>query len=319
MNRVGVVHCDYKAEDAVVHQAVWRAKDMLDDSLGNFSEKRRIVIKGNIVPSGIRKYEGIVYTLTAPAVLAGVVSWLRRKSPDADIILLDDYSGITGMIDSLRDLGYKDALAEYDVRFVDESGGYSVFDVPGGGIMFDRYCLPTALESADAVVSVAHMKSHMATGYTLTLKNLFGWPPAKFYGYPRRYLHSPVRLPRVLADIAAIVKPCLCVIDGLLASDYVEWAGIGGWEGEPLPMNCILAGHDTVATDATGARLMGFDPEEDYPEFPYYFDSNPLALAAGHGLGLWPKTRSKCWAMEQIPSGSLSASAAPASANWLKP
>jgi hypothetical protein len=123
------------------------------------------------------------------------------------------------------------------------------------------------------------MKSHEASGLTLTLKNLFGWPSMKVYGGPRRYLHAPVRLPRALADLGLILRPSLCVIDGLVAAGRSEWGG------DPLRMDCILAGDNTVATDAVGARLMDIDPEAEYPDFPYMFDSNTLLQATRAGLG----------------------------------
>ena len=47
----------------------------------------------------------------------------------------------------------------------------------------------------------------------------------------------------------------------------------------------LVAGDNTVATDAVGARLMGFDPAGDHPDPPYVFDRNPLKLAADAGLG----------------------------------
>jgi uncharacterized protein (DUF362 family) len=209
-----------------------------------------------------------------------VVSWLRRVNSGAEIVVVDNIRPDWPMERAIEDLGYDRALEGLEVEFVD--GGpepLALFEAPAGGIMFSRYQLPGVLAEADAIVSVAHMKSHLALGATLTLKNLFGWPPLMVYGSPRRYLHAPVRLPRVVADLGLILRPQLCVIDGLVAANRREWGG------DPLRMECILAGTNTVATDATGARLMHFDPEADYPQFPYMFDSNVLLQAAQAGLG----------------------------------
>jgi uncharacterized protein (DUF362 family) len=38
--------------------------------------------------------------------------------------------------------------------------------------------------------------------------------------------------------------------------------GKGPVDGSPVNMNLIIAGKDPVATDATGARVMGIDPHE---------------------------------------------------------
>ena len=123
------------------------------------------------------------------------------------------------------------------------------------------------------------MKAHASTGATLTLKNLFGLSPNEVYGAPLRYLHAPIRLPRVLVDLALIYQPCLCVVDGIVGAEGHEW------HGRPLIPGLILAGTDIVTTDTVGMRLMGMSPEADYPCAPFTFDRNPLLLAARAGLG----------------------------------
>jgi hypothetical protein len=44
-------------------------------------------------------------------------------------------------------------------------------------------------------------------------------------------------------------------------------------------------GTDPVATDATIARLLGVDPESDFPTHPFHFDRNHILLASETGLG----------------------------------
>jgi len=275
-----VVRCEHSASDEEVRQAVWRAIDLVGGLDQHFASRNKIVIKANMTEVGQPRYLGRIFTLTDAHVIAGVVSWLRRASPRAEIVILGNFYPGWPVQAAIEDLGYAKFLAECDVKVVDgDKGALTDFAVPGGGIMFSRYRLPAILAEADAIVSVAHMKSHVAAGVTLTLKNLFGWPPMQLYGRPRRYLHAPVRLPRVLADLGLILRPSLCVIDGLVAANRSEWGG------DPLRMDCILAGDNAVATDATGARLMGIDPEAEYPSFPYMFDSNTLLQAARAGLG----------------------------------
>jgi uncharacterized protein (DUF362 family) len=40
------------------------------------------------------------------------------------------------------------------------------------------------------------------------------------------------------------------------------WEGRGPTDGTPVKMNLIIAGKDVIATDATAARIIGFDPHE---------------------------------------------------------
>ena len=62
---------------------------------------------------------------------------------------------------------------------------------------------------------------------------------------------------KVIVDINTVIKPALTVIDGFVAME-----GRGPTDGTPVKMDLIIAGKDVVATDATAARIMGFDPAE---------------------------------------------------------
>jgi hypothetical protein len=103
--------------------------------------------------------------------------------------------------------------------------------------------------------------------------------PTLHSGSPRRYLHAPIRLPRAIVDCGLLNPPVLCVIDGLVGQLDREWGG------PPIQTDTLILGTNTVATDATAMRVQGMDPTADYGTWPFYFDSNPLALAQTMGLG----------------------------------
>ena len=54
-----------------------------------------------------------------------------------------------------------------------------------------------------------------------------------------------------------MLKPALTIIDG-----FVGMEGSGPISGTPVKMNLIIAGTDTVATDATACRIIGINPHE---------------------------------------------------------
>ena len=101
-----------------------------------------------------------------------------------------------------------------------------------------------------AVISAAKLKTHIATKVTLGMKNMFGLLPDKFKG---KYHMNGIS--KVVVDVNTALKPVLTVIDGFVAME-----GRGPTDGTPVKMNLIIAGKDVVATDATAARVMGFDP-----------------------------------------------------------
>jgi uncharacterized protein (DUF362 family) len=92
----------------------------------------------------------------------------------------------------------------------------------------------------------------MDTGVTLGMKNMFGLLPEKMKG-----LYHMKGMDKVIVDINTVLKANFTVIDGFVAME-----GRGPVHGSPVQMDVIISGTDPVATDATGARIMGFDPAQ---------------------------------------------------------
>jgi uncharacterized protein (DUF362 family) len=275
---VSVVQCDAEASDGAVESALERALDLLGDVAGLFAGKRKVYVKPNLGITDVRYHAGRQVALADASVIRATLALLRRFY--AGEIILGDAS--TGMPcrDVYNAVGLDRALAGLDVRLIElNDGPFSEWEVPGAPAMFSRYAFSDELKDVDAVVSIAKLKSHVSTGATVCLKNLFGMTPCPVYGTPRRYLHAPIRLPRVLVDVGQIFPPVLNVVDALVSQDGREW------NGQPVQTNVLLAGTNVVATDATAIRLMGNDPAADYGTPPYLFDANPLPLAQAHGLG----------------------------------
>ena len=128
-----------------------------------------------------------------------------------------------------------------------------------------KYITVPRIVTESALISAAKMKTHMATKVTLGMKNMFGMLPDKL-----KMKYHARGISKVIVDINTVIKPHLTVIDGFVAME-----GKGPTDGTPITMNLILAGKDAVATDATGARVMGMDPH----------DISHIRTAAQKGLG----------------------------------
>jgi len=114
------------------------------------------------------------------------------------------------------------------------------------------------------------MKTHHWAGVSLSLKNMFGVVPGVKYGWPKNLLHQN----GVSGSIAALYASFpfdFAIVDGVVGME-----GDGPLFGDPVPSGVLVMGRDGVAVDATGARLMGFDPGE----------IEHLAFMAWVGLGL---------------------------------
>ena len=275
---VSVVRCDARADAEVVAERLAQAAEHLGDLGRLFAGKRKVFIKSNLGIADVRLHQGRQIALTDKAVVRATVALIRRYFGGE--LLIGDATTDGPCARVYQMVGLDEALAPYDVRQIEPNEPpYAEFKVPGQPLMFSSYLFSAELADVDAFVSVAKMKSHVSAGATLCLKNLFGLPPCPIYGRPRRYLHAPIRLPRVIADEGQIFRPCLNVVDGLVASDEREW------HGPPVEMGVLLVGDNVLATDATAMRLMGMDPTLNYPEFPYHFDANPVKLASDAGVG----------------------------------
>jgi len=236
---------------------------------------RKIAVKVNAGIASFGRVGGVYAELTDPAVVEGVVRAIRLAT-DAEIVLGDAPTHFDA--DRIyAELGLRERLRRYGrVRVLDfGEEPWATVAVGRPRPMFRTYQVSAELASADAFVSVAKMKAHSGMGFTLCIKNLFGWMPPRVYGSPRLYLHDRlIRLPRVLADLAVLWRPCLNVVDGIVATNQSEW------HGAPLQPEVLLAGADALTVDTVGARVMGFDPGADYPQYPFHYRRNPLRLTA---------------------------------------
>ena len=271
-------HIGANAGDDRICAELFEMLDSIDGLADSMGKMERIAVKSNLGIKDVRLRKGRQIALSDASVVAATAEWMRKHT-DARIVLGDASTGIR--CEEVADaVGLTEPLKRLNVQIVDYNDEpYAAFQVPGGGLMFSEYAMSEEMASADAVVSIAKMKAHLSTGATLTLKNLFGIPPTSVYGTPRRYLHAPIRLPRVIADLGLILKPQLCVIDGLIGQTRAEW------HAEPVEPGWLLVGNNTIATDAAAMNIMGFDPLGDYPDSPFHFDRNPIKLAVERGLG----------------------------------
>ncbi len=278
--RVSLVRCDVAAKDAEVVAQTQLAIQQLGDYGKGLRGARQIAIKINAGVHRVVLTDGRQTELTEPSVVEGAIRAIRDVT-DAPIVIGDGTTDGKAM-ELYAKLGYPERLAAYkDVRLVDFNASELVeVRMAHDGAMFQSYRMPRELVESDAFVSLAKMKAHVSLGCTLCIKNLFGWMPTSVYGSPRWYLHDRlIRLPRVLVDMAVWLKPCLNVVDGIVAANKSEW------DGEAMRPGVILAGTNIVATDSIGTRVMGFDPDGDYPDHPYFYRRNAIKLAAGMGLG----------------------------------
>ena len=271
--------CDHRASPEEIYRTLERITEPLTRSWERLERARRIVIKFNMMHPDTARHHGRRQELVDEEVMRAVLRLLRART-NATLIATDT---CVHTADKTVPSNFEssDVLREFGVELIDAATPpLRLYDVPGGGNMFDRYLLTSCIGEADEFISVAKMKNHLFMGVTLCMKNLFGLPPPnRPEGRVRHYFHHAIRLSYVLPDLAMITDPCLNIIDGLVGQQGNEWGG------RPVVPDALIAGDQTTATDACAAYLMGHDPASDWPTPPFRRDRNHLLVAAQRGYG----------------------------------
>ncbi|MCX7773962.1 MAG: DUF362 domain-containing protein [Clostridia bacterium] len=136
----------------------------------------------------------------------------------------------------------------------------------------ESFYIPKVYMDADVVITCAKLKTYSETGATLSLKNVFGVPPASLYASMggKMKLHT-YGLDKAIVDLNKIRKPDFAVIDGMIGGE-----GMGPMGTRPVKSNVVFAGADLVATDTVAFTFMGLELK----------DCTHIQKAAEQGLGI---------------------------------
>jgi uncharacterized protein (DUF362 family) len=227
------------------HEPVFKALDLVDYETA-LSGWGTVLIKVNFIT--VKTWD--TGATTDPIVVEAIIERLKKLrvkiyvvESDATMTSADKAFEVTGM----REMCERNGVQCLNLRHVKDR---VKVDIPHGETLSSIVVPRIVTESA--IVSAAKLKTHMSTGVTLGMKNMFGLLPDKLKG--KYHLKG---ISKVIADINTVLKPALTVIDG-----FVGMEGRGPSDGAPVQMDLIIAGNDPVATDATACRVMGFDPHE---------------------------------------------------------
>jgi len=227
------------------HEPVFKALDLVNYKVC-LSGYKKVLIKVNFIctetwDSG---------ATTDPMVVEAII--MKLKDLPLEIFVVESDATMTNADKAYEATGMKDVCQRNGVEFLNLRYQKDKVKVPIpncetlGSIKVPR------IITESAIISAAKMKTHMATKVTLGLKNMFGLLPDKM-----KFKFHAQGISKVVVDVNTVIKPALTVIDGFVAME-----GHGPTGGTPVKMDLIIAGKDAVATDATAARVMGFDPHE---------------------------------------------------------
>lgn len=219
----------------------------------------KVLIKVNIC-GGIPEIRG---TYTSTEVVGELVDLVR--SVGAEVAIADADMIWTKFWQAASDSGWTDWAKEKGVRLVNLSETRIIqFDFgKESAVRVEK--ISEELVKADVIISVPVMKTHLLTGVTLGMKNMYG----TFPDIDKAKYHNK-KIEDVIYEINLAFTPKLTVIDGSIGGE-----AIGPLCCTPLNYQTIIASNDIVMADAIACQLMGYDP----------MDINHIKMAHEHGLG----------------------------------
>jgi len=210
-----------------------------------------------------------------PWQVEGVVRTLREGGfPAARLIPLENKTVVTNPRQGCRNNLWEPVLKAYGLTFrvlPEEEWVVHRFREP---LLKLNHIFPEGIEIPRLYLGrdILHLPTVKTHGHSITtgaVKNAFGGLLKEVRHYAHKYMHE------VLVDLLIMQREIhphiFAVMDGTVCGD-----GAGPRTMRPVNRNILLAGADSVALDATAARLMGFDPLS----IPY------LRMAHERGLGV---------------------------------
>ncbi len=253
------------------YDATQRAIDECGEWPTDLIAGRPVIIKPNLVLPQTAEEGGT----TSPHVVRALAD--RALASGATLVVVVEFAWFNAMFTYC---GY-DFLRTHDpdgrIKLVDLSlAAASLRAVPNGSAYRYLY-LPNIVTHPDAVfISAGKLKTHVETGATLSVKNLFGLPPiAPYHDSVEARFRSRFRLHdrgvhQTIVDLALARPVHFAVVDGV-------WGLEGNSPDAGVPVNAgvAVAGRNAVAVDRVCLEIMATPIAH----------VQHLAYAAARGLG----------------------------------
>lgn len=247
----------YDDDVAKIKEAVAKAVELAIGSPDAIIKKgQKVLIKPNLAFQAPPESHAVV----DPRVIEAVVSYFKENSQAGEIWVGDNPSlgmHVGRAKPAFHDSGMEEAAKRGGadkVIYFDEAD-VELVEIPGAKV-FKKAAVFKPFLDADVVINLPKMKVHLAGTVTLGLKNWNGIIPNHHPDAQQQGAHR-IDLGQKMADLYRVRKADLTIIDSIIGME-----GQGPHAGTPIEMNLMVAGTDTVATDAVASYIMGFEPME---------------------------------------------------------
>jgi len=240
--RVALVECR-NYEQKSIARALDEVQEMLGLWKGALPDTGRVLLKPNMIAA--KRPEKSV--TTHPALIYETAKRLKEKGYE---VFIGDSPG--GAVRGLERYWKKTEIKEAADR-----AGAELLNFESSG--FERivrngrtYSIAKPILDFDFILNMPKLKTHVYTGLTGAVKNLFGSVPGLAKASMHQEAPKPGCFSKRLLDIYEIAAPSFHLADAVSVLDTR-----GPSSGRVRPMNCIMAAQDGVAMDALFAHLAG--------------------------------------------------------------
>lgn len=245
-SKVALIRCETYDEEKV-YKAVRYGLDVLGGAAQFVKPGEKIVLKPNVLIGS--KPEKCV--TTHPAVFQAVGQLLKEAGA---ILSYGDSPAFGRCEPNMRKSGLKQVGDELGMSVADFDSGRSVSHKDA--LLVKSFVIANGVLDSDGLVSLPKLKTHPMPRFTGAVKNHFGIVPGLLKGQFHVKLPDPYDFCTMLVDLNTLVRPRLCVMDGIMAME-----GNGPRGGKPKKMSVLLLSSDPIAIDATASRMIDLNPE----------------------------------------------------------
>jgi uncharacterized protein (DUF362 family) len=125
---------------------------------------------------------------------------------------------------------------------------FAPVSLSGGKLIRDWPTMTGVFPGVTKVIVISPVKDHHRAGASLILKNYYG-----FLGGRRNVFHQDIN--GIITELALILKPTLCVLDGTVS--MMTNGPTGGSLSDLKETHTLVVSTDPVAADAVGVELLG--------------------------------------------------------------
>jgi uncharacterized protein (DUF362 family)/Pyruvate/2-oxoacid:ferredoxin oxidoreductase delta subunit len=245
-SKVALVRCDTYDEEQV-YNAVSTGVDLLGGIARFAKPGERIVMKPNVL-LGTDPEKCVT---THPSVFRAVGRLLQEAEARP---YYGDSPSFGKSEGHMRKANLKQAADELGIELADFDNGRTVSHEDA--LLVKSFVVANGVLDSDGLVSLPKLKTHPFTRFTGAIKNQFGCVPGILKGQYHVKMPDPYDFATMLVDLNTLIRPRLCVMDGIMAME-----GNGPRSGKPKKLDVLLLSSDLIAIDSVACRIINLDPE----------------------------------------------------------